>query len=299
MTYTLTCPAKLNLFLEVTGKRPDGYHDIESVYLAIDLADTLRADPGPEGRITLACDQPDVPVDDRNLVVKAAELLRRECGVREGIAFHLEKRIPMGGGLGGGSSNAAAALRLANAVWRCGLSDADLAALAERIGSDVPFFLYGGFCLCRGRGEKITRLGHFPGGVGLGLVLPPIHSDTASAYRGLRLPAPGNARKAERFIKAMESGDPAAMASEAFNRFEETIFSAFPELGRLHAVLNGGLRHGARLTGSGSGLWFFAVPGENWDGIGTLAGNREIRIASTQPQSDDGTFSLTSDACNG
>lgn len=294
MAFSLSCPAKLNLFLEIVGKRPDGYHNIESVFLAIDLADTLHARPQTNNSITLTCDQPDVPSDEGNLAVKAAKLLQQECGTREGIAFHLEKRIPMGGGLGGGSSNAAAALRLANTVWRCGLSDSDLATLAERIGSDVPFFLHGGLCLCQGRGERITPLKHFPNHLRIGLALPPLHSDTASAYRGLHLPTPGTAKKADDFIKAVETGDPAAISAAAFNRFEETIFIAFPELGRLHADLDRRLGHGARMTGSGSGLWFFIGPNENTDQLQEWAVKEKTRVLSTQPQSDDGTFSLTS-----
>ena len=259
---TLQSPAKLNLFLEVVGKRPDGFHDIDSVFLEIDLADTLHAEPADGGTVSLTCDRPDLPVDCRNLVVKAAERLRRECGVREGIAFDLQKRIPAGAGLGGGSSNAAGALRLANTVWKTGLSDAELAVIAADVGSDVPFFLHGGLCLCRGRGEIIARLPDLPAGIGLGLALTGIFSDTASAYRGLALPAPGRARKADEFIRAAESGDIEGMAAAAFNRFEKTVFAAHPPLADHHARLERYLRRPVRMSGSGSGLWFFGCEDE-------------------------------------
>lgn len=253
---TLSSPAKLNLFLEVIGRRPDGFHDIESVFLEIDLADTLSAAPAETNAITLTCDNPAVPTGDGNLVVRAAELLRRECGVGAGIRFHLEKRIPMGGGLGGGSSNAAAALRLANNVWNTGLADADLAVLGARLGSDVPFFFYGGACLCQGRGEIITPLAPFPAAVPLGLAVTGIHSDTAAAYRGLRHLGTGDLRSAERFIRAINAGDAEAMAAAAFNRFEESVFMALPRLGEIHRHLETRLGRPVRMSGSGSGLWF-------------------------------------------
>lgn len=257
-TLVLASPAKLNLFLEVVGKRPDGYHDLESVFLEIDLADTLAARSVEDGHITLACSNAGVPHGDGNLVVRAATLLRRECGIRDGIHFELDKRIPMGGGLGGGSSNAAAALRLANRLWKTGLSDRELAAIGLQVGSDVPFFLQGGVCLCRGRGEVITPLESFPRDIKLGLALSGIHSATADAFRGLRLPGSGRAFTAEAFIRAMRAGDVEAMTKEAFNRFEETVFAALPALDALHRVLEKKLGHPVRMSGSGSGLWFFA-----------------------------------------
>ncbi len=252
----LPCPAKLNLFLEVVGKRPDGYHDLESIFLAVDLADTLSAEPAPDGEFALDCDDPAAPAGDANLVCRAARLLARECGVNRGIRFRLEKRIPMGAGLGGGSSDAAAALRLANRLWQTGLADADLERLGAGLGSDVPFFFHGGLCLCEGRGERITRLAPFPGGIPLGLALCRVHSDTAAAYRGLRLPAPGKRRRAAGFLAALASGDPGALAAAAFNRFEETIFAALPELGEIRRRLSSLLPAGPWLTGSGGGLWF-------------------------------------------
>ncbi|MCC8190358.1 MAG: 4-(cytidine 5'-diphospho)-2-C-methyl-D-erythritol kinase [Planctomycetes bacterium] len=253
---TRQAPAKVNCFLEVVGKRADGFHDIESVFVEIDLADTLSAAPGEDGGIHLSCDDPAVPPGGDNLVLRAADLLRRECGRRDGIRFRLEKRIPMGGGLGGGSSDAAAALRLANAVWNAGLSDSDLAALAARVGSDVPFFLQGGVCLCEGRGERITPLGGFPGQAAFGLALGGIHSDTAAAYRRLRLPEPGGRRSAGPFLAAMARGDVTAMAAAAFNRFEPTVYAALPALARFRDRAAAAISRPIRLSGSGSGLWW-------------------------------------------
>lgn len=257
---TLTCPAyaKLNLFLEVTGKRPDGFHNLESVFLAIDLADTLSAEPRDDGRIGLACDAPGMPPEAENLAVKAAAALRRKVGGGAGIQFHLEKRIPMGAGLGGGSSDAAAALVLTNRLWGTGLSRRELAEIGAGLGSDIPFFLYGGSCLCQGRGEKITLLPPCPRAPEMGVLVANLHSDTGAAYRGLSLPGRGEAVPAESFVAAWREGDAEGMRKHAFNRFEKTVFAAFPELGALHGALARG-GHAARLSGSGSGMWFFGA----------------------------------------
>lgn len=256
--------AKVNLFLEVTGKRPDGCHDIDSVFVEIDFADTITAQSAATGAVTLACDDPSLPTDEDNLVVRAALALREKCGAGaagKGIALRLAKQIPAGGGLGGGSSDAAATLRLANTLWRCGLSTEELLSLAETLGSDVPFFLHGGACRCRGRGEIITPLPAFPEDIEIGLAIPPVASSTAAAYRGLRLPSPGEALVADVFIETMRQGDAKAMRAAAFNRFEESVFRALPGLGALHAELETILGHSARMSGSGSVLWFFAEPG--------------------------------------
>src|SRR5688500_15047283 len=135
---TLTAHAKVNLTLEVLGKRADGFHDIRSVMQRISLADTLTVERA-EG-LTLTCSDPGLEGPE-NLVWRAAELLRTECGVAEGAALRLEKRIPVAAGLGGGSSDAAAALRGLNELWRLRLSGERLWELGARLGSDVPFFL--------------------------------------------------------------------------------------------------------------------------------------------------------------
>ncbi|MCD8140671.1 MAG: 4-(cytidine 5'-diphospho)-2-C-methyl-D-erythritol kinase [Planctomycetaceae bacterium] len=251
------CLAKINIFLEVVGKRPDGYHDIESVFCEIPLDDILSAEaiPGPD--IVLECSDPSLPCGDGNLVVKAARALRERCGVAAGMRFCLEKHIPAGAGLGGGSSDAAGALLLANEAWNLRLPRADLVSIAAGIGADVPFFLHGGTCLCRGIGEIVTPLQvGLPASLRLGLALPPIHSDTAAAYRGLRLPAAGDVRGADDYVAALEQGDADAIEAASFNRFEETVFAAIPALGRIRGRLMDDLCRPVRLSGSGSGLWF-------------------------------------------
>ncbi len=275
--------AKLNLFLEVAGKREDGYHDIDSVFAEIDFADTIWARSAPEG-VTLDCDDPALPAGEENIAVRAALALREFQRARarppanapaQGLELRLHKRIPSGGGLGGGSSDAAAALLLANAIWDCGLSVEDLLPLAAGLGADVPFFLRGGVCRCRGKGDRIDALPAFPDRLELGLAIPPFPSSTVNAYKTLRLPTADRLRSAEPFIEAMARGRVGELRELAFNRFEENVFRDIPQLGVLHAELEGLLGHSARMSGSGSVLWFFAEKG--WRGNERLAAWAEER----------------------
>ncbi|MBI4330022.1 MAG: 4-(cytidine 5'-diphospho)-2-C-methyl-D-erythritol kinase [Chloroflexi bacterium] len=149
-------PAKINLTLEVLSRRPDGYHEICSVVQAVGLYDELTFEGAED--ITLTCEGLDLPPED-NLVVKSARLLGRQTGAAVGARITLRKGIPVGAGLGGGSSDAAATLTALNELWQLGLSRERLAALAAGVGSDVPFFIYGGTALVRGKGETVTPLG--------------------------------------------------------------------------------------------------------------------------------------------
>ena len=146
-------PAKVNLTLRVLGVRGDGYHALESVVAGVDLFDTLDAEP--DDRLTLTCDGLAVPDGDDNLVLSAARALQEACGTTAGARMHLVKRIPPGRGFGGGSSDAAAALAVLNAMWDGGLETATLAELGARVGSDVPLFFGSGLAVMRGRGEEI------------------------------------------------------------------------------------------------------------------------------------------------
>ncbi len=152
----VSAPAKINLHLEVLGLRPDGFHELAMLMQTLDLADTLTLNPSADGRIQLDCDRTDLPLDGSNLIVKAGEMLRARAGLPElGARMHLEKRIPIGAGLAGGSSNGAAALLGLNALWGCGFGAGDLQAMATALGSDMPFCLDGGTQLCFGRGERL------------------------------------------------------------------------------------------------------------------------------------------------
>ena len=184
----VAAPAKLNLFLEILRKRPDGYHDLESLMVAVDLFDTLEVRATP-GSISLSCDTPGLPTGADNLVVKAATILRDAAKRPDlGASIRLTKRIPTRAGLGGGSADAALTLLALNRIWKLALTREELAAMAASIGSDVAFFLAPPAAWCEGRGEVVT-----PESVGsrfdFVLVCPPVGLATADVYRRLEVPA--------------------------------------------------------------------------------------------------------------
>jgi 4-diphosphocytidyl-2-C-methyl-D-erythritol kinase len=150
-------PAKLNLFLHVVGRRADGYHLLQTLFRLIDLSDTLRFAPRADGEVRLAQPLPGVP-EDTDLAVRAARLLQAEAGVREGVTITVEKRIPIGGGLGGGSSDAATTLLALDALWRLRIPRARLAEMGLALGADVPFFLFGRNAFAEGVGEVLTAV---------------------------------------------------------------------------------------------------------------------------------------------
>ncbi len=152
---TLSSYAKLNLGLKITGPRRDGYHNIRSLFQEVDLADTLSFECLDEDRVEIACPTPGVPTDGRNLTSRAAKLLKIEFKVTHGVRIGIQKRIPVGGGMGGGSANAATTLIALQRLWGLRVDDRHLQAMALSLGSDVPFFLTGGASLVSGRGERI------------------------------------------------------------------------------------------------------------------------------------------------
>ena len=180
----VSAPAKINLHLEVLGLRGDGFHELAMVMQSIDLADQLDCENSADGRLTLSCDQPGLSCGDDNLILRAARLLRERSGFAElGARMHLQKRIPIGAGLAGGSSDGAAALVALNTLWGLGQSVAQLEALAADLGSDMPFCVAGGTQLCFGRGERLEALPAVTAPMGVLLVKDPsISVSTPWAY---------------------------------------------------------------------------------------------------------------------
>jgi 4-diphosphocytidyl-2-C-methyl-D-erythritol kinase len=185
--WTAHCPAKINLGLAVLGRRDDGFHELVTVFQAVDLHDTLELQPDASLSLSVI-PQGSAPADGSNLVLRAAALYReRVPSARKGARLTLTKRIPAGGGLGGGSSDAAGALLLFREAWGGAPADSDLKAMAEELGSDVPFFLTGGTALGTGRGETIERLPAIAERPVL-LGVPPFGLSTAEVYQALRPP---------------------------------------------------------------------------------------------------------------
>lgn len=251
-----SAPAKLNLFLEVLGRRADGYHELETLMVRIDLADTLHLRPAPTGAIAFSCDDPTVPTGEANLVVRAAERLRQARGCLLGVNIHLCKKIPMQAGLGGGSSDAASALVGLDRLWELQTPSDQLAALAGGLGSDVPFFLHSPVAVCRGRGERVeaVRLGPSSSLRALWFVLvcPPFGLSTAAVFG--RVQAPSRPRSVGPVLEALLRGDIDALGRELFNRLEGAAGEIQPALRAVRSALEAQqpALAGTLMSGSGS-----------------------------------------------
>ena len=259
-------PAKLNLFFEVLAKRNDGYHEIETLMCPIDLYDTLHFQEDPSEQLELKCrrvfgaDGPSgrgfdgVSEGPDNLVMRAVELVRRRSGVRRGAKLRLVKRIPAAAGLGGGSSDAAAALVAANEGWRLGRSREELVGWAAELGSDVPFFLVGGPAVCRGRGERVTPVAGL-GTLDFVVVRPPEGLATAAVYRACQpAAAPQNVGP---LVEALQQGDWKQASRGLWNRLQPAAERLSSWIKQLHKEFSQEdfLGHGM----SGSGTSYFGL----------------------------------------
>jgi 4-diphosphocytidyl-2-C-methyl-D-erythritol kinase len=252
---------KVNLLLNILGKRPDGFHELETVMHPVQIFDQLSFDRAPHG-IELACTNPALPTDSRNLVHRAAEQFLRTAKINEGIRIHLVKNLPLAAGLGGGSGNAATTLLGLNELYDRPLTPDQLHAIAARLGSDIPFFLQSGPALASGRGEKIESLPPFPAfkNAWLLLVHPGFGISTPWAYQNLaRFPDAlnGRAGRARRLIDALQAGDLNLAAGEFYNSLEAPALVKHPLLTLYQDFFR---NHGAAGTlMSGSGSTTFAI----------------------------------------
>lgn len=242
-------PAKVNLFLEVLRKRPDGYHEIASLMLAVSLYDTLTFREDGSGQITLRCDEPSLPVGPENLVIRAADLLRKRTGFAGGARIELKKRIPLAAGLAGGSSDAAATLEGLNKLWQLGMTRLELATLAADIGSDVAFFFSTPAAWCTGRGEVVTP---WPLNRPLHLLLacPDAGLSTAEVYRNVAVPE--RPREGEDLRRAVAAEDAQAIGQTLHNRLQPAAEKLCPEVPRVLAELAALGPLGQAMSGSGT-----------------------------------------------
>jgi 4-diphosphocytidyl-2-C-methyl-D-erythritol kinase len=252
---TLPAFAKINLGLRVLGRRADGYHEIRTVFQTVTLHDTLSFEPAPGGRLELACTDPTIPTDESNLVLRAASLLRERRGVSRGARARLEKSIPAGGGLGGGSSDAAAALLALNYLWNLAADARELSELGARLGADVPFFLTGGTALGTGTGTDIKPLEDAPKRR-LVVVTPSVRVSTAEAYKALSAPALTKADGVDNLsVSRTEADFPDSLCDVMSNDFEAVVVRLHPEVGRARDALLGAGAVQASLSGSGSSVY--------------------------------------------
>jgi 4-diphosphocytidyl-2-C-methyl-D-erythritol kinase len=233
--------AKVNLFLEITGKRPDGYHNLSTLFQMISLCDELTLSPART--LELSCSDASLPTDDRNLALRAAQLLQSALLESRGARIHLKKNIPMGAGLGGGSSDAACVLTALPKLWKRRVPASLLHRLARGLGADVPYFLQGGTCAASGIGDRLHPMSPLSK-TWMVLVYPGFAISTKQAYSNVHLPW--------RDPRRMHQKNP---LQYLFNRFEELLFPDHLELPEIKQRLLELGAHAALMSGSGSSVF--------------------------------------------
>lgn len=247
---SLKAKAKVNLSLDVTGIRADGYHEMRMINHSIDLEDVLTFEAYDEG-IILTSNDHSIPLDERNLVMKVALKLQQQFNIKQGVKIHLEKRIPAQAGLAGGSSDAAAALKGLNVIWNLNLSMPDLLAIGVTIGADVPYCLVGGTALVEGIGEKIIPLKDLKSMPVL-VVKPEINIATPWAFKKLDELTIEKHPDIKTIIEILEANDYDRLKDTIGNVFEAVAFTTYPEIAEIKKAM---LAQGAMasiMTGSGS-----------------------------------------------
>lgn len=271
-TLHLISPAKINLWLRILAKRPDGFHEIETRMCPIDIADNVLLTPDNEaGESRLTCSDPSLPTDESNLAMKALRAFEARTGIKKSWHIHLEKHVPHGAGLGGGSSNAAAVFLGLNELCNHALSLADLSELAAQLGSDIPFFLHKKVCDAVGRGENITPVVDFEHSLHLVLIKPPFGISTPWAYQRWADSKPLNG--APNAAQVMPWG-------EMINDLERPVFEKWIMLPALKKWLLDQRETSAALM-SGSGSTMFAVTGGEADSLTLAEKAREFCGEST------------------
>ncbi len=249
-------PGKVNLLLNILGRRPDGFHELETVLQPVNLFDRLEFSKAGSG-IQLTCSETSLPTDSTNLVHRAAVIFLAQANIPDGVRIHLEKRIPLSAGLGGGSGNAAVTLLALNQLFGEPLPTSDLERLAASLGSDVPFFLQRKPALATGRGENVTWLEAFPalGGAAFLLIYPGFGISTAWAYQQLaRFPAAlhGQPGRAGQLVQLLQTADLVRTGPAFYNSLEAPALEKYPLLGLYQEFLRANGAAAALMSGSGS-----------------------------------------------
>jgi 4-diphosphocytidyl-2-C-methyl-D-erythritol kinase len=283
-TVLVRAPAKVNLFLEVLAKRPDGYHEIATLMVAVSLYDTLEFKEDSSGAVRLHCNVPELTTGPDNLIMKAAALLKQRAGCTRGAEVRLAKRIPMAAGLAGGSTDCAAALDGLNRLWRLGLTRGDLARLGGELGSDVPFFFHTPAAWCTGRGEVVTPLTL---GRPLDFVIakPAAGLSTAEVYRGVTVP--DRPESGEEVRRAVAAGDAEEVGRRLHNRLQEVSERLRPEIAAGLGRLRESGPAGQLMSGSGTSLFALCRdPGEAQRVAGHLKRVRDLPPAGAVATGD-------------
>ena len=265
-------PCKVNLILNILGKRADGFHELETVMQPVNLCDQMSFERAGAG-LQLTCSHPELPTDAKNLVHRAATAFLTAAKISDGVKIHLQKNLPLAGGIGGGSANGAVTFNALNELFGSPLPREKLQELAAALGSDVPFFLHDQPALATGRGEQVLTLENFPAlrGKAFFLVHPGFGISTPWSYQNLaRFPEAlnGQAGRAQKLVSLLQAGDLTAASAEIYNSLEAPAFDKFPVLALYQEFLRENGARAALMSGSGSTTFAIA---ENLAAAETLA----------------------------
>jgi 4-diphosphocytidyl-2-C-methyl-D-erythritol kinase len=248
--------AKINLTLDILGKRSDGYHELSTIMQTVDLYDTICLTTTEDTGVRMICTRPELS-NDENLAARAAQVIRQQLSLTQGLDIELHKRIPVAAGLGGGSSNAAAILLAVRDWWKLPLSMADLQTIAAALGSDVPFFLTGGLAHCEGRGERITPLAYrLPASMRwIILVKPAISVSTAAVFRNLTAQDYSDGNPSRSVLAALTEERNQLPLDNLHNSLERGVLEQYPQVAQAREdMLHAGAPY-VRLSGSGPTLF--------------------------------------------
>lgn len=245
--------AKINLTLDVVGKRPDGYHDVEMIMQSIDLWDEIILKEISEG-IELTCNIEELPRDKGNIAWRAAQLIKDKFGITKGIHITINKNIPLEGGLAGGSADCAAVLSGLNELWELGMDGQQLRALGKSLGADVPFCLMGGTALAQGIGDKLTPI-DLKGDLWLVIIKPEFGVSTREVYTGLKMEEIQKRPDNKRMIGYLNTGRVRDIADNLVNVLEEVTIPMHPDISRIKSLLAHKGALGTLMSGSGPSVY--------------------------------------------
>lgn len=243
--------AKINLSIDVLGKRVDGYHLVEMIMQTIDLYDIIKIKELETEEIIIKSNSSDIPLNENNIVYKAAELIRNNFDIKKGIEVFIEKNIPIAAGMAGGSSNAAAILVGLNKLWNLNLSEEELKELGFKLGADVPFCVVGKTALAQGVGEKLTYIKGLPNDISILICKPELFVSTKDVYSGIYLDNIGDRPDNEYLIKCLENNDIESLSKNMVNVLETVTSKMHKEINDIEQIMNENKALGSMMSGSG------------------------------------------------
>lgn len=243
--------AKINLSIDVLGKRADGYHIVEMIMQTIDLYDNLRITKIEGDFIKIKSDSGDIPLNQDNIVYKAADILKKRFNIKDGVEIYIQKNIPVAAGMAGGSSNAAAVLVGLNKVWNLGLSENELKEIGLQLGADVPFCIKGGSALAQGIGEELIKINGLSEDINILVCKPDIFVSTKEVYQSLDMNKVQKRPENEKLIESLKNNDIKYLSENMVNVLEEVTTSKYKEIKQIESTMMKNKALGSMMSGSG------------------------------------------------